>query len=120
MAFIRILEARSFSSNASFSVKIDKALAKEKRKDKKEKRKERERAELEDEGGAELDGNEDAMANFMADAEGLDDSESEEEQQPKKKAKKWFQAEGKRKDLGGEREIETLDDLEAEAARYLG
>ncbi|KAK4617776.1 ATP-dependent RNA helicase DBP4 [Fulvia fulva] len=106
----------------------DKALAKEKRRAKKDKTRERERAEYESEReGAELEDGEDAMANFIADAQGLSDSdagrseESEVEESPKKKQKKWFQEEGKRKDLGApEREIKTLDDLEAEAARLLG
>lgn len=100
----------------------DKALAKEKRKAKKDKRKERERMEAEgEEGGAELEG-EDAMANFLADAQGSSESEesSKVEEKPKKKQKKWFQEEGKRRDLGEQKEIETLDDLEAEAARLLG
>ncbi|CAK4030384.1 ATP-dependent RNA helicase DBP4 [Lecanosticta acicola] len=103
----------------------DKALAKEKRKAKKEKRKERERMEVEDgEGVTALEEGEDAMANFLADAQSSNGSEAESEvdddEKPHKKQKKWFQEEGKRKDLGGEREIETLDDLEAEAAKLLG
>lgn len=100
----------------------DKALAKEKRKAKKDKRKERERTEAEgEEGGAELEGD-DAMANFLADAQASSESaeSSEVEEKPKKKQKKWFQEEGKRRDLGDQKEIETLDDLEAEAARLLG
>jgi ATP-dependent RNA helicase DDX10/DBP4 len=106
----------------------DKELVKEKRRAKKDKRKERERAEAEgsdDEDAGEgldfdNDGNEDAMANFLADAGSAseDGSESEEEQ-PRKKQKKWFQ-----RDMPEEpqhrREIETMDDLEAEAARLLG
>ncbi|KAL1587383.1 hypothetical protein WHR41_03936 [Cladosporium halotolerans] len=106
----------------------DKALVKEKRRAKKEKRKERERAEAEesDEGddgeGAMFGGdNNDAMANFLADAgSGSDDASESEEEQPKKKQKKWFQRDiPDRSDQGG-REIETMDDLEAEAARLLG
>jgi ATP-dependent RNA helicase DDX10/DBP4 len=113
----------------------DKELVKEKRRAKKDKRKERERAEAEgsDDGedageGLEFDdGGEDAMANFMADAasededeqDGEDDSESEEEQ-PRKKQKKWFQRDMPEEEPQGRREIETMDDLEAEAARLLG
>ena len=105
----------------------DKQLAKEKRRAKREKRKERDRAEgieqAEEEGAAEaVDGVEDAMANFIADAEALSDGdEEEEEDRPQKKQKKWFQQEGRRKDLEEEpRDIETLDDLEAAAAEMLG
>lgn len=108
----------------------DKALAKDKRRAKKDKRKERERAEAEadasddDEGGEgmEYDGpDNDAMANFMADLASDDgDAASEsEEEQPKKKQKKWFQRDMPEEDQSG-REIETMDDLEAEAARLLG
>ena len=110
----------------------DKALAKEKRRAKKEKRKERERAEAEaDEDGSE-DGmgvqfggsdQEDALANFMKDAEGYSDdqSESEVDEKPAKRPKKWFEEKGRRTDLREPgREIETLDDLEAEAAKLLG
>jgi ATP-dependent RNA helicase DDX10/DBP4 len=65
------------------------------------------------------------MANFMADAAsvgsggGESEAESEEEQQPKKKQKKWFQRDMPEEEQGG-RTIETMDDLEAEAARLLG
>ena len=107
----------------------DKELVKEKRRAKKEKRRERERAEAEgmsdeeDDGGEGLelgDGdNEDAMANFLADAASVSGSESEEEEQPKKKQKKWFQRDMPEEEQGG-RTIETMDDLEAEAARLLG
>jgi ATP-dependent RNA helicase DDX10/DBP4 len=121
----------------------DKALAKDKKRAKKEKRRERERAEAEGDdvddngdGGEGVQfggGDEDALANFINDARGssgdesdggvdLHEDDDEEEEQPAKKQKKWFQEEGRRKkDLsGGDREIETLDDLEAEAARLLG
>lgn len=111
----------------------DKELAREKRRAKKEKRKAREREEEMDEDSGEDDGvtfvggggdGEDAMANFLADArsESGGESGSEDEQPKAKKAKKWFEEKGRRKDLGGEgeREIETLGDLEAEAARLLG
>jgi ATP-dependent RNA helicase DDX10/DBP4 len=111
----------------------DKELVKEKRRAKKEKRKERERAEAEEEmSGDESEGGEglqfgdgdgdgeDAMANFMADAASVSGGESEsEEEQPKKKQKKWFQRDMPEEEQGG-RTIETMDDLEAEAARLLG
>jgi ATP-dependent RNA helicase DDX10/DBP4 len=106
----------------------DKELVKEKRRAKKEKRKERERAQAEEMSGSEDDdgeglelgdGGEDAMANFMADAASVSGSESEEEEQPKKKQKKWFQRDMPEEEQGG-RTIETMDDLEAEAARLLG
>ena len=102
----------------------DKVLAREKKRVKREKMRERERAEAEAEDEEGMAGvqvgiagvAEDGMANFIADARDL----SEEEQlPPKKKQTKWFQ-----KDVAPqgreEREIETLDDLEAEAARLLG
>jgi ATP-dependent RNA helicase DDX10/DBP4 len=110
----------------------DKQLVKEKRRAKKEKRKERERAEAEgsdDEDAGEGmefdDGGEDAMANFLADAASASEheqgaSESEEEEQPRKKQKKWFQRDMPEEEPQGRREIETMDDLEAEAARLLG
>lgn len=101
----------------------DKQLAREKRRLKKEKRKEREKAEREfEECGVEL-GNveEDGMANFLADAlaaERDERDESEEAEQPMKKRKKWFQAKDHRKDeLGPGGDIETFDQLEAEAAK---
>ena len=94
----------------------DKQLAKEKRKAKREKQKERERAEADGEvKGVELGGGEDAMANFIADAQDM----SEEEEQPAQKKQKWFQRDVAPRQVE-EREIETLDDLEAEAARLLG
>jgi ATP-dependent RNA helicase DDX10/DBP4 len=117
----------------------DKALAKDKKRAKKEKKRDRERAEAEgdDEGDEEGEGvqfggadeDEDALANFIKDAQGSSDGEEDryddddgDEEQPAKKQKKWFQEEGRRKKeaFGGDREIETLDDLEAEAARLLG
>lgn len=94
----------------------DKQLVKEKRKAKREKQKERERAEAD--GGVEgvaLGGGEDAMANFIADAQGV----SEEDERPAPKKQKWFQRDHAPRQVE-EREIETLDDLEAEAARLLG
>lgn len=101
----------------------DKALAKEKRKAKKDKRKEREKAEAAGEDEMQLDGEEDGFENFKRDAAGLgysDEEESAVEEKPAKKQKKWFQEEGRRKDLHEEKEIETLGDLEAEAAKLLG
>jgi len=116
----------------------DKALAKAKRKEKKEKRRARDQADEaesgdEDEaGGVALPKGEDAMANFLADAGPVSgESGDEEEDQPKtKRQKKWFEEnedddeEGRDRKRGRrkepEREIETFDDLEAEAARLLG
>jgi ATP-dependent RNA helicase DDX10/DBP4 len=108
----------------------DKELAREKRRAKKEKKKEKERAAVQEGdgdtfvGGEDEDG-EDAMANFIRDAQGSSDEgsadESEDDGPKAKKAKKWFQEDSKRKDLGGEeKEIETMEDLEAVAARLLG
>ena len=100
--------------------RADKQVAKEKRKVRREKQKERER-ENDEAGGAELRGEEDAMANFLADAEGLSEDEGDELEVPKaKRQKKWFEVEGKAKRDLEEREIGTLDELEAEAARLLG
>ena len=77
----------------------------------------------EEEGGLGLEGGaRSAFDDFLADAGsgfGSEDEESEEEEQPRKKAK-WFQQDGKRKPEVEEREIETFDDLEAEAAKLLG
>lgn len=107
----------------------DKALAKDKKRAKREKRKERERAEDEsdeDGEGAEFEGgDEDAMANFIADA--ASDSEDEggsesEEEQPQKRQKKWFEEDGKVKKAAKKNEVapETLEDLEALASGLLG
>ena len=106
----------------------DKEVAKEKRRVKRERWKERERAEAEADGGAvEIDGGGgDAMANFIADAEGLDpegvgEDDGGEEEQPRSKRQKWFERDaldgGRREE---DREIGTLDELEAEATRLLG
>ncbi|KAK3709494.1 ATP-dependent RNA helicase dbp4 [Vermiconidia calcicola] len=97
----------------------DKVVAKEKRRDKREKRKEREREEVDGEvGGAEEDeGEQNLMANFAADAESGDEEE-EAEPEPKRQ-KKWFQKDVKAEEEE-EREIGTLDELEAEAQRLLG
>ena len=97
---------------------VDKVLAKSKRREKRERRreKERERGDAEGDGvQVGVEGAEDAMANFVADAEagGL----SEEEAAPKKKRRKWFQQEDVEEQ---QQEMETLEDLEVEAARLLG
>ena len=99
----------------------DKAAAKDKKRAKKDKRKERERAEAgeEDEGGAGFDGEEDALANFIADA--ASDSEDEEPERPEKRPKKWFEEDGKaRRHKPQQEEPETLEDLEALASGLLG
>jgi ATP-dependent RNA helicase DDX10/DBP4 len=124
----------------------DKEEAKRKRREKKRKARERERAEAELDGdsggeaqGVELEGGEDALANFLADAEGLnsDDEggrvEDRDEEPKRKKAKKWFQDSGSedeggkgkrkkgRKGMAEEEQVpETLEDLEAMAAGLLG
>ncbi|THZ05290.1 P-loop containing nucleoside triphosphate hydrolase protein [Aureobasidium pullulans] len=103
---------------------LDKALAKEKKRAKKEKRKEREREEnASDEEGGEGETLPDASADFKKFLAGSEDgSEGEEDdEQPKKKQKKWFEGEGKRTDMGREEAApETLADLEALAAGLLG
>ncbi|KXS97415.1 hypothetical protein AC578_8830 [Pseudocercospora eumusae] len=104
----------------------DKALAKEKRRAKREKKKERERAEEmgsaeesdDGDGGVELGASRSAFDDFLQDA-GSASQESEDEEQPAKKKAKWFQQDGKRRPDVEEREIETFDDLEAEAAKFL-
>ncbi|KAK6008177.1 hypothetical protein QM012_000080 [Aureobasidium pullulans] len=103
---------------------LDKALAKEKKRAKKEKRKERERgedagSEDEDEAPQLADASED-FKKFLAGSEDESDAE-EEDEQPKKKQKKWFEGEGRRTDMGrDEAAPETLADLEALAAGLLG
>ncbi|THY16089.1 P-loop containing nucleoside triphosphate hydrolase protein [Aureobasidium pullulans] len=104
---------------------LDKALAKEKKRAKKEKRKEREREEnaSDEEEGGEGDALPDASADFKKFLAGSEDeaSEAEDDEQPKKKQKKWFEGEGKRTDMGREEAApETLADLEALAAGLLG
>ena len=95
----------------------DKQFAKEKRKAKREKQRERERAEDDGEmAEVQLGGGENAMANFIADAQDM----SEDDERPAPKKQKWFQRESNLRQGVEEREIETLDDLEAEAARFLG
>lgn len=115
----------------------DKAAAKDKRRAKKEKRKERERAAEEEEedgqgdvDGADFGGEEDALANFIADAassSGDDDEhaaeeDAEDDNPPPKRAKKWFEEDGKARRAGKakEQEPETLEDLEALASGLLG
>ncbi|OQO00278.1 ATP-dependent RNA helicase [Cryoendolithus antarcticus] len=99
----------------------DKAAAKAKRREKIVKRKERaKQADEEGEAGRQVGGgNENAMANFLADAASSDDGSEADEPQAKKQ-KKWFQRDVVADAEAGGREIETLDDLEAEAARLLG
>ncbi|THV86795.1 P-loop containing nucleoside triphosphate hydrolase protein [Aureobasidium pullulans] len=104
---------------------LDKALAKEKKRAKKEKRKEREREEnaSDEEEGGEGEALPDASADFKKFLAGSEDgSEGEEDdEQPKKKQKKWFEGEGKRTDMGREEAApETLADLEALAVGLLG
>ncbi|KAJ4353445.1 ATP-dependent RNA helicase dbp4 [Didymosphaeria variabile] len=111
---------------------LDKAAAKAKRKEKARKRKEREKGEMDggdDEGGVEIaDADEDALANFRADAAYSDDDEDNE--QPQKQSKKWFQSDSeeeaapskKRKKAKSARHVEepqTLEDMEALAADLL-
>jgi len=98
----------------------DKLVAKEKRQAKREKRKERERADAEAQGGAGAavaGGNEDAMANFLADAESVSDDESHDE--GSKRQQKWFEKDPTTNEPSHGLEIETLGDLEAEATRLL-
>ena len=110
----------------------DKAAAKTKRRAKLQKRKDRERKEATHQviGNANLDGaevgeepEEDLLANFLADAEGLQSDDGRKEQ-PRKKQKKWFEdadsddgghakRSGERKRPATVEEPETLEDLEA-------
>lgn len=112
----------------------DKAAAKAKRKEKLRKKKERERGEvdMEDEEGVGLeDTGEDALANFLADAQSSGGEEEEQEERPKKKEKKWFQSDSeddegnsKKKRKKAKKQVveepETLEDMEALAAGLLG
>ena len=96
---------------------VDKVLAKSKRREKREKRKERERERGEAEGDVvvvEGEGGEDGLANFVVDAEAGGWSEEDE---PKKKGKKWFQKEDVEEQP---QEMDTFEDLEVEAVRLLG
>lgn len=112
--------------------RVDKEVAKSKKREKREKRKERERmeamAEDGDEGvGSGEEGGEDALANFIADAEGFgeegdggsDGEEEQEEERPRKRGKKWFERDA-RASPEEARAIETFDELEAAAAKVLG
>lgn len=114
---------------------LDKAAAKAKRKEKARKRKERERGDLDvasdDEGGVEIEHTgEDALANFLADADYSDDEGDGDDQVSQKKSKKWFQSDSeeesapskKRKKAQSVRHVEepqTLEDMEALAADLL-
>ena len=105
----------------------DKEVAKQKRREKKEKRKQREREENEAEPGEDVrvdDQDQDALANFIADAESIDGSSGHDRDEvpvpESKRQKKWFQRdEDTKPQLAPEREINTIDELEAEAARLL-
>jgi ATP-dependent RNA helicase DDX10/DBP4 len=119
----------------------DKATAKAKRKEKARKRKERERNEEagvgenddEDDSGVVLpDPGEDLLANFRADAAYSDEEEVVEEQ-PEKRAKKWFESDSEGEERSSKKrkkgkkskrdvvaEPETLEDMEALAAGLLG
>jgi ATP-dependent RNA helicase DDX10/DBP4 len=119
----------------------DKRLAKEKKREKRAKRKERERQDAvtedvddEDEDGVVVVGSvrEDALANFLKDAEGFA-SEDEVKEKTGKKEKKWFQdsdsgddgdGEGRKKKRRKEKKVEmqepeTLEELEKMAAGLL-
>lgn len=114
----------------------DKRLAKEKRREKREKRKERER--LDAESGGEVasgplgpEASEDAMKNFLADAESGSDRDGNveavddaDDAASRKRQKKWFDNDRRGGRDGGARDeggapIGTLDELEAEAAKLL-
>lgn len=100
----------------------DKRVAKEKRKEKREKRKRRDKEAEEggamDEGGEDEGNQQNLMANFLADAESA--SERESETTEPKRRRKWFEREAVAQDGNDAgREIGTLDELEAEAARLL-
>jgi ATP-dependent RNA helicase DDX10/DBP4 len=103
----------------------DKELVKEKKRAKKEKRKERERREAEAEladDDAVAGGENDALSNFIQDAEGLHSDgadEREDEVRSPKRAKKWFEKDG-RKGVESIEEVETFEDLEALASGLLG
>ena len=111
---------------------LDKAAAKERRRMKKEKKRAREREEPDEEHGAMgvtlLNPDEDAYANFLADAEAARRlSEGEESTEPpQKRQKKWFQDDsddeiGKTAERRGPEvaQPETLEDLEALATGLL-
>ncbi|OAL50705.1 DEAD-domain-containing protein [Pyrenochaeta sp. DS3sAY3a] len=120
--------AREVVQNADVE---DKALAKAKKKEKLRKRKDRERtsADTEDAGVEIEDTGEDALANFLADANTDNDEEEEADERPKmKKEKKWFQSDSEDEERTKKRkkkskhvieEPETLEDMEALAAGLL-
>ncbi|KAF2723895.1 DEAD-domain-containing protein [Polychaeton citri CBS 116435] len=136
-------QRRQFVENEGERVRLadieDKALAKQKRKEKKDKRKAREREAEVDDGdddddsgveGPTLGGNEKVIDPFADDYEGPGSQSSDSESgtgergddgPPRKK--KWFENDkraGRDGDNEHDKEIETFDDLEAEAARLLG
>jgi ATP-dependent RNA helicase DDX10/DBP4 len=103
----------------------DKLLAKEKKRARKEKRKERKRreaeAELADDNSV-AGGENDALSNFIKDAEGLHSDgvdESDDGVRSPKRTKKWFEKDG-RKGAEPTEEVETFEDLEALASGLLG
>lgn len=105
---------------------LDKAAVKAKKRAKKEKRREAERAEAGHgaHGDDSDDGQEeDAMANFLADAQSEQSEQESMDEPTQKRAKKWFEEEGrveqKRKAMPA-KAPETLEDLEALASGYLG
>ncbi|KAF4978573.1 hypothetical protein FZEAL_5065 [Fusarium zealandicum] len=116
----------------------DKALAKQKRREKREKRKAAERAErlgITDEDDAPMlqaaDDGEDPLALLRSLPVAGDDSDDEEREPPRKRAKKWFeddsedearkskQKKGKGRVIEMDEEPETLEDLEALATGLL-
>ena len=120
-------QRRKFLDDEAIKVKeadlADKTAAKEKKRVKKEKRKAREMNEDEDgEADVTLEGEEDALANFIADAASDEDerSASPEPVPESKRQKKWFEGEGKRGRKEREAGPETLEDLEALATGLLG
>ena len=100
----------------------DKALAKAKRKEKRLRQKIRERDEEEGdnfEPALVQSGEEDAFANFVADADAA--GGSDDETPPKKRAKKWFEDDEAQEQHQSKRvEPQTLEDLEQLASGLLG
>ena len=122
------LQRKKFLAGEAEKVKkedvADRELVKEKRRAKKDKIRERERAMAEMESGRpQVANGEDAFANFIADADSGSGYSEAEDTVPLKRRKKWFEEESKVKDRGRPTEegkgINTLDELEAEAARLL-
>ncbi|KAF2238964.1 DEAD-domain-containing protein [Viridothelium virens] len=108
----------------------DKAAAKEKRRVKKEKKRAREQADMDDGDGADgvelLNPDENAFANFLADAEAMDEpDEREQSAEPPPKRRKWFEDEPGESGKASQKRApdyvqpETLEDLEALAAGVL-